>query len=472
MASALSVSSFPTSNAVSTPVSPNLEHRSTAAWKLPNHAKKRKRHLGNLFLAADPEINISSAPLSSDEGELEDIAFEPMVFSPNEELTEEQLSDKLTVAGIKIPRSATSSNSTSSRSAVASFPVTPRSLTESIANLGLSHRHPSKGPSPDTRADISIDRSPDNWAFDLPAPPLPPVLPVDSELELASRSQSENSWPYVSSKLEDDSSDNASTESLLIFMHPTPAQSSSSLSSPELPTRKAQESASATAISSGTPPARDASPKPSTLPRSRPRTYASPYPYFTTPTVFASVNPHSSINPATLPTIPPPKPKAKGKASARPTTAPSERSSHSESVSDHSDRAPSSFTPLTRLNLRRMTSHKGLFRRTSVSTHDLSDVRTDEEAANKKSAPGSQTMGIQTIADHRRCASASQLDVNNDEAQMSCAPSSDVARTRRCEVAVATLKMKREVKEEKEVNDVLPKLRMLRVPTKLKLYPG
>ncbi|PCH45085.1 hypothetical protein WOLCODRAFT_145321 [Wolfiporia cocos MD-104 SS10] len=251
-----------------------------------------------------------------------------------------------------------------------------------------------------------------------------------------------------------------STAGDIVFMHPNTSNSSLSHTLETHSTNHTKDKHAAATLR----PAAAAS-TPSVLPRPKPREVTNVFPSFMTPMVFASVNPHLALPPQRT-MLPSQNAKNKDKARQRPGTA---------TGSEHSS-PPASVVTLPKLSLRRIATRRGLFRRNSANEHDRplptnrtsssSDVAEDPSAIELRTMKSHVALASHKFDTARPTAPAPSAAAMYDTSSSASDGHTVVEEPRRVEIAVATLKMRRDVRQESDVAEVLPILRKLRGPRK------
>jgi len=298
------------------------------------------------------------------------------------------------------------------------------------------------------------------------SPPLTPLPDVDAESMSCVRARSLDLSPNDDRKVQSLARASYSTESVMVFLHPEPSHSSVSLS---LSPRRVPDIKSTNAIAGPSsisappaPTARLASPDTSlTLRRPRVREYTNPYPYFTTPMMFASVNPHFAIAPSLPSTLSTPKSKNKGKMRDAAQTVDS-ASPPSADGKMHTNDPSSVSSPSHTINFRKITSRGRLFRRNTATIEKLDRMRP---STSDGSTPSSSAR-LARQADHLESTNTFGRDHPDNPAHTNHSETTDAKY--RTEVAVTTLRLKKEVREESGIDEVIPRLRMLRAPAKIK----
>ncbi|EED85855.1 predicted protein [Postia placenta Mad-698-R] len=305
----------------------------------------------------------------------------------------------------------------------------------------------------------------------------------------AERGRSLDLSPYRDMRVEDMDRANSSTESIMIFIHPTPSHSSLSLPFPPLsPTSSvsvdvAPKTAPPPVVAPAAPKKPKKTKRPSTADPHRarsPRRDSIPsYPYFITPMAFSSISPHVAAMPVVY--LPAPASPTSDKASshkqsqsaaastARPPTAPPESVAPPGAAA--SPAAPSS----PKMSFKRMSSKGRLFRRATVQAPEapddglcrVYDLTTLPVVSPPPAVPAEEPKPLEAAE------TVTQNPNPNPDSNSAAPPDSDAPTTRprnavsvsddrRVEVAVATLRMRKDVREERGLDQVIPKLRMLR----------
>ncbi|KZT10505.1 uncharacterized protein LAESUDRAFT_721882 [Laetiporus sulphureus 93-53] len=291
-----------------------------------------------------------------------------------------------------------------------------------------------------------------------------------SEDEQPKRSEQLDRSPYRQSRTVGMDRASHSAESVLAFMHPAPSESSLAVS-----------------VASDRP--RGHSPKEQTMKpasqrrvqhRRRKSDNFSPFPYFATPLVFSSVNPHLAM----VPTLPPvaesssnPKPKPKNKEKMRPKTASAAERAPLPAPPEPTARAlddtqlPSHSSSLSRINLKWMVPSKRLFGRQTNDTASLHSLHSHPEDPDAHLLPRIYSLPLTSnVNDDQEPSATARTAASVDPPQPSeghDSPAPEPEDDRKVEIAI--LKVKGDVREESDLGEVIPRLRRLRAPTRRKL---
>ncbi|GBE87645.1 hypothetical protein BKA93DRAFT_593802 [Sparassis latifolia] len=464
--------------------------------------KKRRRHPSALFLKTTDGL-VQGHPFSAADSDPDDSPSSPILFRQSDELERRRSLRTDHIRRYKFPAPAATPGGTSTSPETASFPSTPRSTKESIACFRLSRSALSRSPSPD----MDITHCSGSWVDTRgllpPLPPLPNVSKIDEK---------ETSTIYY---VEDDESDNRPVEGTadeLEFVDPSPTDSLFSVSSFDScildwkddirvggNVRYAPTTARARSFDGVRPslPSRQFS---------KPLSFAT----FTTPLILPSVNPHIAVAPTTPLPTPCSRAKLRFGCRGKSATAPPDLGSSSSLVEDvktGSERARSPSNML-KLRLKRMRSQKALFcRRTPLASESFdtaadtdADMACDDFSASPSvSRMSSGTLGrepspcssIPSARPIRECTSSHGSDISvvdlplYDVSIPAPSRSADLAADeplacgsvsrskligRSVEVAVATATLFGDVLEERDISDVIPRLRMLRVSSRSRLW--
>ncbi|CCM00803.1 uncharacterized protein FIBRA_02845 [Fibroporia radiculosa] len=351
--------------------------------------------------------------------------------------------------------SAKSASSQGSLDALPTAIATATSQTPTISSPSTSHP-------PDTR--YGLDRLVRDGHFAGRIRPQPPRPNVDHLSPSKARSLDLPRQSNV--EIQEVPRASHSTESLMIFLHPAQSRSSTSLSSSITP-RTVKSSMLSTASS---PPAlakKTLSIVPAQKVRSKPRrqVHTPSYPYFTTPIVFASVNPHCVAAPVQV---------APSKGKRKPVS----RTEDACAPSGNAD----SF-PFFKLGIRRIRSRGHILHWHHTDDLAHSDAVSNDAAATSTARPSvdacvsladtctmSDFPASVTATDDARPPNADSADRGGllaADAGPSLSAGAD--EDRRLEIALATVKLSEDVHTQSGIDEVIPKLRRLRVPARLRL---